>query len=373
MVVLSETNGINWISNFRAVGNILDSAYTFYLLPNSSSNPSKVMITTRGRVVPIADNQLQARTLLINNTTRSAPVDFFTQVSTRFAPSGSDIPERNFSLLQANNISPIRVADAIENDSTFSFRETRITTNPAQTAFAVISGTQNPNLTAPNNDPSIQFDIRSNLPDRFPSADSALVFFSNSTLDSPELRIQWDTLTTAPSEIVPYRGISAGKVLLARTTTFKLFTTSARPIEVGKYTLQMRNVPAGRRVFYIFSSGSIQPTYGVQAMAIVPNWSVIPLSSPINSITAHNNTNLNFSLYPNPSNTGSFTLDLGKNFGQGTLQIFTMQGQEIFNQEISDESSTQTFSPSNTINQGMYLVRVKNNNGTSGTKIFLVR
>jgi len=127
-------------------------------------------------------------------------------------------------------------------------------------------------------------------------------------------------------------------------------------------------------VFYIFSSGSIQPTYGVQAMAIVPNWSVIPLSSDTTSILENEtNKNLNFALYPNPSNTGSFTIDLCKNFGQGTLQIFTIQGQEVFNQAITAESSIQTFSPSKTMTEGMYLVRVKSNNGTSGTKLFLVQ
>jgi hypothetical protein len=77
----------------------------------------------------------------------------------------------------------------------------------------------------------------------------------------------------------------------------------------------------------------------------------------------------NVMIYPNPSSTGIYTIDLGTASSKSIITVYDIVGKTISSKEV-DSSSKQMLDISNQQN-GCYFVSIKNDSGTTTKKVIL--
>jgi hypothetical protein len=85
----------------------------------------------------------------------------------------------------------------------------------------------------------------------------------------------------------------------------------------------------------------------------IPDFSV----AITNGLALHQFEENNFKIYPNPTNDTLF-LSFPKDFNQGTIFIYTIFGQKVLEQKISNQVTTLSLK---TLNQGMYVYKLESN------------
>lgn len=79
-------------------------------------------------------------------------------------------------------------------------------------------------------------------------------------------------------------------------------------------------------------------------------------------------TNTSVKLFPNPSDNGNFSIDLGNSSTQSTISIYSLSGTVIYTETTVKQG---TIAINQNLKQGVYLVAVNNENGTFHSKLVI--
>jgi len=92
----------------------------------------------------------------------------------------------------------------------------------------------------------------------------------------------------------------------------------------------------------------------------------------INSVEEKDSNTTDFKLYPNPSNS-IFEMTLPPNIKEGTVEIFSAEGQLIYADHINNPGQTWTWYPSIDINPGLYFFKLNTANATYSKKLIFTK
>jgi hypothetical protein len=191
---------------------------------------------------------------------------------------------------------------------------------------------------------------------KFANPDEMFSTFNSGTLVSIEKRMQPISSDIIPIRISQYRGTNY--TIVAEGENLNGVPAYLHDQFLQTYT----EVPQNGTVDYVFSiSSTVTQSSASDRFRIVYN-------NPL--LSAANNEWANFTMYPNPSKQGNFTILLPQTISNGTVTLFNALGEKIFTQEFVSERQFNV-KPNQPLASGIYFVELQYDSLKSVKKLII--
>jgi hypothetical protein len=191
---------------------------------------------------------------------------------------------------------------------------------------------------------------------KFANPDEMFSTFNNGALISIEKRMQPTSSDIIPIRVSQYRGTNY--TIVAEGENLNGVPAYLHDQFLQTYT----EVPQNGAVDYAFSiSSTIAQSSAADRFRIVYN-------NPL--LSAANNEWANFTLYPNPSKEGNFTIVLPQMLSNGKVTIFNTLGEKIFVQDFVSEKQFNVI-PNQSLASGVYFVELQYDSVKSVKKLII--